>query len=167
MRAKSQSIPPPPPARQVVATDETTADEAEIARMDKQREAAYDAVYEWHGQPLEPFSSGRDALYRKLAAIDFNIDTKDMIKSGYACLGDARLVIFVCSHTYEQLWPYRQDVEALLGKAYQWADQNIAHNEDAKAIELWKAILRDGRATQAVPRPSGRKTLDEGNLPRP
>lgn len=154
---------PSPP--KVVGTDTTgsPADQAEIDAMEAQREAAYDSAYSWRGKPLLPFSSGRDAIYRKLAAIDFKISAQDMIKSGYACLGDARLVLFVCSHDYEALWPYRHDVEALLGKAYAWADEHIAHHEDVAAIELWKRIMADSRVTQAIPRPGGRKALGAKN----
>jgi hypothetical protein len=146
----------------VVAVEESR-DQAEIDAMEQQREAAYDAVYTWHGQPLHPFSSGRDGIYRKLAALDFPVSTKVMIRSGFACLGDARLLLFVCAHDYEQLWPFRHDMDALLGKAYQWADQNIGHHEDTAAIELWKRILADSRATQAIHRPGGKKDLGEGN----
>lgn len=150
----------------VIGTDTTgsdAAEQAEIEAMEAARETAYGSVYSWRGQPLLPFSSGRDAIYRKLAAIDFKISAQDMIKSGYACLGDARLVLFVCSHDYEQLWPYRHDVEALLGKAYAWADDNIAHHEDVEAIELWKKIMADSRITQAIPKPGGKKALGAKN----
>lgn len=153
----------PLPPKIVSAEADHAQDQVEIAVMEQRREDAYDAAYHWRGQPLHPFSSGRDGIYRKLAAIDFRIPAEAMIRSGFACLGDARLLLFVCAHDYDQLWPYRTDMEALLAKAYQWADDNIAHHEDGAAVELWKRILADSRATQAVPRPGGKKDLNAGN----
>lgn len=151
----------PIPERIVLVSD-TEGQQIE-AQAQQQREKAYDGIYHWQEKPLEPFSIGREALYLQLRSMNAAVPLEVAVRHPESFLGDAILILFLCSHRPENLASVRHDFTAFFVAIDAWAEQNIPRRMATQAIGLALQILNDSDSTRAVPRPSGRENPDEGN----
>jgi hypothetical protein len=75
----------------VLITEDPAADERE-------REAAFDAVFRWRGVPLLPFSSSRKSLWLQLRVAMGAPRLNACLADHHAFIPDAARILFLCSH---------------------------------------------------------------------
>ena len=159
-------------------SDTTTAIPDEAA-IDEQRNAAYDADYEWitpAGQKiaLRPFSDGRDFLLWQLVELDGGVDWASLrdqhddegklIARGNPLLflGTAAKLLYLCLHDKAELRTQRRDRAAMIESMEAWASLWVPRERHMEAVWLALRIINDATINQAVPRPVD-AGLKEGN----
>lgn len=118
---------------------------ATIDPHESEREKAFDAVHEWKGQPLQPFSSGRRREWIRLRGLD----GKDP-----SFIDDAVKIVWLCLTPTDELITKRRNPEAMSAEIWKWADSNIGSNENEAVLELADRILIDSESNRAIPVPS-------------
>jgi len=124
---------------------------------------AYDAVFSWHGNQLEPYSLMRDRIFERLQALDSPVPDTVRQDCPQFVLYDAEKVLALCSLTEQQLLPIMGKPLELLKLTQQWGQQHIASAEGMAAIRLANAIIKASEATRAIERPSRSGSATPGN----
>lgn len=112
---------------------------------EKEREQAFDATFEWKGQPLGPFTSGRRREWIRLRSLD---------GADNSLLDDAVKIVWLCLTPTDELIAKRRNPEAMSAEIWQWADDNVGHDENEAILDLADKILIASQSTRAVPIPS-------------
>ena len=136
--------------------------ELEAAAADR-RAMAYDATYTWHGKELQGWSIGREQLYFKLRAADAAVPLHVALRHPETFLGDAMKVLYLMHHIPAEWRDLRMDLPSFIEAIDAWAAENIPRAEQSEAIDLALRVVNDSGSTQAIPRPTGKKSPDEGN----
>jgi len=141
----------------VVVIEDDAPDETSQERQD-----AFDGgVFEWHGNMLEPYSSSRDGLFMRLRKLMGAPALIDAFKDTNLFVGDAHAILFLCSHSAEELAPLMGQPAKLVEEVMLWADKNVAHREAADAALLAFKIFNDSRVNQSEAVPGGVSTSSE------
>ena len=109
------------------------------------RNAAFDATFDWKGQPLGPFTSGRRREWIRLRGID-GIDN--------SLLDDATKIVWLCLTPTDELIAKRRNPEAMSAEIWRWADENVGDEDNAPLLDLADKIVTQSSLTRAVPIPS-------------
>jgi hypothetical protein len=113
---------------------------------EKAREEAFDATFQWKGQDLGPFTSGRRREWMRLKLIDGPDPT---------LVGDAIKIIWLCLTHNAKLLARRSNPEALIAEIWEWAEENVGGLDENEAIvKLADQVLIASESTRAVPIPS-------------
>ena len=137
--------------------DDTTGPDIEAA-AEAARQAAYDATYTWLGRELFPWSIGREQLYFKLRAVSGTVPLALALQNAEAFLGDAMIVLYLCSHEPQAWRQLRSNLPLFLEAIEQWADTAIPRLQQSQAVDLAIQIVNDAKLTRAIPQPSGRES---------
>jgi hypothetical protein len=137
-------------------------DELEAAAAQR-RADAFDAVYEWHGKELYPWTIGREQQYFKLRAADTAVPLHVALRHPETFLGDAIKVLYLMHHLPEEWRALRMDIAAFVEAIDAWSEENIPRHEQSEAIDLALRVVNESASTQAIPRPTDKKSSDEGN----
>lgn len=153
--AESPVLPPP----QIVAID--TAAPSGQDGAEKAREAAYDAVYEWQGIQLLPFSESRERLWMRLCAGD--VPLPDVIDAANLdpYISHAVKLLYLCSHQPEEFRHLRPDTGLFLETIDAWGEKHVPREKSLAAVTLALRITNDARRSLAIPRPTDAR--DSGN----
>ena len=121
--------------------------------IQEQRQDAYDAGNSWNGQPLEAFSSSRDSLFARVRCLMGAPDLKEVYQNLELFVGDAQLILFLCSHHHNELVPMMRDLEGMVLKVMAWSDENVPRDKSVDASILAMKIYNDSQvnAAEAVP----------------
>ena len=155
--------------------DLPSADDPALAHTNARIEA-YRASYDWTDpdgtpRPLLPYSEGREALFWELVELDGGVDW-DIIKGTPERPGNMNLflphaikLLWLCSHSKEQIRPHRADRMAWIESIECWGNRHVPRPLHGDAINVAVRILNDEAATRAVPRPSDASSTrtDSGN----
>jgi hypothetical protein len=118
---------------------------APIDPHEKAREEAFDAIYDWKGQPLGPFTSGRRREWIRLRSLD---------GADNSLLDDATKIVWLCLTPTDDLIAKRRNPEALSAEIWKWADANVGSDENEAILDLADKVLTASQSTRAVPIPS-------------
>lgn len=165
-----------PPRRRRVTEDLPDPD---LAAHTKEREKAYTAVHQWNGQPLKPFSIGRESIFFELRAAAGAPRLAAVIQEPIAFLGDAMRILFLCSHDPENWDHLRGQPVAFLRAVEKWAEGDdtwqfaeeprtknqktappIPRSEQLHAVRVALSILNDSGTNRAEPAPSDREDCE-------
>jgi hypothetical protein len=125
---------------------------APIDPHEKAREEAFDATYDWKGQPLGPFTSGRRREWIRLRSLD---------GADNSLLDDATKIVWLCLTPTDELIAKRRNPEAMSAEIWKWADANVGSDENEALLNLADRIVTDSQSTRAVPIPSN--GVESGN----
>jgi hypothetical protein len=118
---------------------------ASIDPHEKAREEAFDATYDWKGQPLGPFTSGRRREWIRLRSLD-GVDN--------SLLDDATKIVWLCLTPTDELIAKRRNPEAMSAEIWKWADASVGDDENEAILDLADKVLTASQSTRAVPIPS-------------
>lgn len=119
---------------------------------EKAREEAFDATFQWKGQDLGPFTSGRRREWIRLRSLD---------GADNSLLDDAVKIVWLCLTPTDELIAKRRNPEAMSAEIWRWADSNVGDDENEAILDLADKILIASQSTRAVPIPSNGP--DSGN----
>ena len=112
---------------------------------EKAREEAFDATFQWKGQDLGPFTSGRRREWIRLRSLD---------GADNSLLDDAVKIVWLCLTPTDALITKRRNPEAMSAEIWRWADSNVGDDENEAILDLADKILIASQSTRAVPIPS-------------
>lgn len=148
---------PAPRAPHTTAHEDSPAHEAA-------RQAAFDSVFEWHGQRLQPFSSSREALFAQHRLSMGAPDLQRCLDDLDAFFADAARILWLCSHTEADWGILRCSPPQLQAAIDRWTDEHIPGHESAAAtmigFRIYAASLKNQHTTVA---PAGKGSPDLGN----
>lgn len=131
---------------------------------EKRRQDAYDAEFEWRGEPLHGFSVSREALFGQLRLAMGAPPLSRCMPDPDAFQSDAQRILFLCANPPEIWNRLRSDMAVLQTTVDQWADENIAPAEkllaETLAMKIWLAA-QENRHEPALVKAAGGD--DEGN----
>ena len=140
-----------PPAPRPAAID------AEDPAHERERQAAFDAEYQWRGKKLHGFTSSREALFSQhrlsmgAPSLQACLDDLD------AFFADAARILWLCSHTPDD-WSLIRSAPAELQKQIDlWGDDHISRGERYDAVSLAFRIYADARANEHAVAPTSGK----------
>ena len=155
-----------PPAMPVAVFADGGDDEAD----EREREAAFDAVFRWRGRELLPFSSSRKSLFLQLRLAMGAPDLTACLRDLDAFLGDAARILFLCSHAPEDRlaggqapgWgQLRANPAALQAEIDRWTDENIPGGSESEAVVTGYRIYAAAGRNRHEPAPGPRLSADE------
>jgi hypothetical protein len=140
---------------------ETRRERDDEEKAEREREAAWWWVPRWHGQMLQPYSIGRDELWRQMLALDASphlrwssrMETSHLLR-----------LLFLCASLPADLAGV--DILELIEAADAWTDSHVARHETGAAVALVRRLVRAAAVVRARPRPADRKG-DKGNTAVP
>lgn len=156
---------------EVPVTPPSFVDNAVMEAAADERDASYSETFSWtrpdakgvlESYDLFDYSLSRETLYHRLSAIDAPIPLDAEIGSLDALAGSAFKILFVCSHTPEQLIAMRQNLPKMLLQIDEWVDKTIPRTKVMEATSLGLRIHNAKNKHLAVARPSDKKA-DSGN----
>lgn len=121
--------------------------------MKDARQDAYEGGFTWRDKKLEPFSSSRDSLFVRVRRLMGAPDLIKVYQNLELFVGDAHLILFLCSHSLRELIPLMRDLDGMLEEVMAWADINVTKADASEAALLAMRILNDSRinGAEAVP----------------
>lgn len=159
-----ESVPSVP---SVTITEDPPAEERE-------REAAFDAVFRWRGVPLLPFSSSRKSLWLQLRVAMGAPRLASCLADHHAFIADAARILFLCSHEphtpprppakrgdpeargQREGWATLRDEPATLqSEIDRWQDTNITGmDEEIAAVDVAMNLYAAAYANRHEPAPT-------------
>jgi hypothetical protein len=136
-------------------------DEADDPAEEREREQAFDAVFQWKGRDLLPFSSSRKSLFLQqrlaMGAPDLGACLRDLD----AFFGDALRILFLCGNPPEVWQPLRTDALRMQLAIDDWADANVGPGEAAEAVLVAFRIYAAANRNQHEAAPAGTPHRDD------
>jgi hypothetical protein len=137
------------------ADDDVVSRPAEQA-AEKQREEAFNAIYEWNGRTFDGISASRMDVWRSLChkggfpPLDPCFDDTDLFYPR------AKSLIWLCLVDAKELRRLRaQGMDSLLTAYEAWVDKEIPHSKERDALTLGLRIFNQAYASRAEVVPSG------------
>lgn len=148
----------PVAASSIIATDDARLD-AGGSDADGEREAVYDAVHEWEGETLLPFSEARERLWMRLCAGDVPLPDVIDVANLDPYISHAVKLLFLCMHEPEQFRHLRANTGLFLETIDEWGEIHVPRAKSIAAVTLALRISNEARRSMAIPQPSDRKEL--------
>lgn len=161
----SLASPDAPVEPRIIAGDNVPADllPPDDVVTTEDRHEAYHARHSWKGQPLQPYSFQRQAMFR--AARLFTPLGYSQLPDAYSPerMAEAGLLLYLIATDDETLMEIMHKPADVLKASFQWVDANVADTEMDEAGTLAFQVLKEGRINIAIPQPRGGKIKGEGN----
>lgn len=161
--AAKTSTPEDAPPRERVMLDDEPGDNAVVEQAERQREAAYDASYQWRGVALQPFTIVLESVYLRLRPLLGDLPLEVSLRHPETFLAEALVILYLCHPETPGWQDVGHDLPALLERVRVWAPGHVPRHMASDAVELVIRLLNDSHATEAVPRPSTRGEGQVGN----
>lgn len=144
------ALPPPLPSTPAAGGGDGAKEQAD-------RDRAFDADYEWNGKALLPLSIDRESLFLQLRTAVGAGDIVAACRDFDGFLADACRILFICSHTPDELRPLRRDPVMFQECVEAWAVVNVKREQRSRAIAQAINMYADTKATEHEPVPTGEK----------
>ncbi len=142
------------------------APSADAAAEQAARDRAFDAEYEWNGQPLHGFALDRESLFAQLRSAVGAPHILIAIRDFDSFLADAFRILFICSRPASAYRHLRGDAGLFQEAVEAWAVANVRPDQRQLAVATAMNIYADATANEHEPAPasgSARREDEMGN----
>jgi len=137
--------------RAIKKTTSIVTEDPDLAAQTAREEAFSSEEPTWLGQPLHPYSSGRESLFVQLRAAAGAPPLRDVIADTDSFFPDAIRILYLVSHRPEDWREHRGNVAGWLEQIEEWADGAIPLSQKAAAAATAINILSRAYSGEHIP----------------